>query len=162
MVFSRRSRISRFKKQLSVAFGLMIDALPPARRPRCPYRVHQRSSAVSRRLHPPVSGWANHDSPLRPPVLLCVLGDSVARKPFPVALHGLFASFAYFAVDLRQSAKSVDQVQLAVGIIRATVEKGKHPARQKFFIPSRTRSYAISGRPARPEFRHDSCNTAPR
>jgi hypothetical protein len=42
----------------------------------------------------------------------------------------------------------------------ATVEKVKHPASQKFFIPSRTRSCAILGRPARTEFRHDSCNTA--
>jgi hypothetical protein len=94
--------------------------------------------------------------PLRPSA------SSAVRHQFPVALHGLFASFAYFAVDLRQSAKSVDQVQLAIGIIRATVEKGKHPASQKFFIPSRTRGYALSGRPARPEFRRDSCNTAPR
>jgi hypothetical protein len=43
--------------------------------------------------------------------------------------------------------------------VRATVEKVKHPARKKFFTPSRTRSCAILGRPARTEFRHDSCNT---
>jgi len=44
----------------------------------------------------------------------------------------------------------------------ATIQKVKHPAREKFFIPSRTRGYAIFGRSARTEFRHDSCNTAPR
>jgi hypothetical protein len=47
------------------------------------------------------------------------------------------------------------------GYVRATVEEVKHAASEKFFIPSRTRSYAILGRPARTEFRHDSCNTAP-
>jgi hypothetical protein len=46
--------------------------------------------------------------------------------------------------------------------ICATVEKVKHRASQKFFIPYRTRSCAILGRLARTEFRHDSCNTAPR
>jgi hypothetical protein len=44
----------------------------------------------------------------------------------------------------------------------ATVEKVKRPASKKFFIPLGTRSYAILGRLARTEFRHDSCNTAPR
>ena len=44
----------------------------------------------------------------------------------------------------------------------STVEKAKHPAREEFFIPSGTRSYAISGRDERTEFRHDSCNTTPR
>jgi hypothetical protein len=45
--------------------------------------------------------------------------------------------------------------------VRATVEKLKHPAREKFLIPARTRSYAAFGRDARTEFRHDPCNTAP-
>ncbi len=43
----------------------------------------------------------------------------------------------------------------------ATVEKAKHPARKTLSIPCRTRGYVISGRSARTEFRHDSCNTAP-
>jgi hypothetical protein len=46
--------------------------------------------------------------------------------------------------------------------VRATVEKVKHLASLKFFIPCRTRSYEILEHPARTEFRHDSCNTAPR
>jgi hypothetical protein len=46
--------------------------------------------------------------------------------------------------------------------ISATVEKAKGPTGEKFFIPSRTRGYVIQGRHARSEFRHDSCNTAPR
>ncbi len=41
----------------------------------------------------------------------------------------------------------------------ATAEKAKHPASEKFFIPSGTRSYVTSARAARTEFRHDSCNT---
>jgi hypothetical protein len=41
----------------------------------------------------------------------------------------------------------------------ATVEKLKHPASQKFFIPSGTRGYAILRRCPCTEFRHDSCNT---
>jgi hypothetical protein len=45
--------------------------------------------------------------------------------------------------------------------ICATVQKVKHPAGEKFFIPWGTRSYANFGRPARTEFRHDSCNAAP-
>jgi hypothetical protein len=44
----------------------------------------------------------------------------------------------------------------------ATVQKVKHPAREKFFIPLGARSCALFGRCLRPEFRHDSCNTAPR
>ncbi len=44
----------------------------------------------------------------------------------------------------------------------ATVEKAKHSANGKFFIPWGTSSYAIFRRSARTEFRHDSCNTAPR
>jgi hypothetical protein len=44
----------------------------------------------------------------------------------------------------------------------ATVEKVKHPASQKFFTPSGVRSCAIPGRGPCTEFRHDSCNTAPR
>ena len=44
----------------------------------------------------------------------------------------------------------------------ATVEKVKHPAGEKFFIPSGKRSYAIFWPRARTEFRHDSCNTAHR
>ena len=53
-------------------------------------------------------------------------------------------------------------INASAGTVPATVEKVKHPAGQKFFIPSRTRSCAILRRPARTEFRHDSCNTAPR
>ena len=41
----------------------------------------------------------------------------------------------------------------------ATVEKVKHPARGKSFIPFGTRSCVIVGRCPRTEFRHDSCNT---
>jgi hypothetical protein len=43
----------------------------------------------------------------------------------------------------------------------ATVEKVKHPVDETFFIPSRIRGYAIFGPHVCPEFRHDSCNTAP-
>jgi hypothetical protein len=46
--------------------------------------------------------------------------------------------------------------------VYATVEKAKHPASEKFFIPFRTRGYAPFGLCAHTEFRHDSCNTAPR
>jgi len=46
--------------------------------------------------------------------------------------------------------------------VSATVEKAKHPACEKFSIPLRARSCAIFGRCVRTEFRHDSCNTAPR
>jgi hypothetical protein len=45
--------------------------------------------------------------------------------------------------------------------MRATVEKTKHHVREKSFIPCDTRSYATRQHPARTEFRHDSCNTAP-
>jgi hypothetical protein len=41
----------------------------------------------------------------------------------------------------------------------ATVEKAKHSASEKFFIPLNARSYAVFGRRTRTEFRHDSCNT---
>ncbi len=44
----------------------------------------------------------------------------------------------------------------------ATVEKVKHPACKKFFIPSGTTSYTTFRPPPCTEFRHDSCNTAPR
>jgi hypothetical protein len=44
----------------------------------------------------------------------------------------------------------------------ATVEKVKYPASQKFFIPLGTKICATWQLRARPEFRHDSCNTAPR
>ena len=44
--------------------------------------------------------------------------------------------------------------------IRATVEKVKHPAGEKFFIPSDTRSYASFWLRPCTEFRHDSCHTA--
>jgi hypothetical protein len=44
----------------------------------------------------------------------------------------------------------------------ATVEKTKHPTGEKFFIPVGVTSCAILGRCLRTEFRHDSCNTAPR
>jgi hypothetical protein len=44
----------------------------------------------------------------------------------------------------------------------ATVEKVKRPPREKFFIPLGARSCAIFGRCLRTEFRHHSCNTAPR
>jgi hypothetical protein len=48
------------------------------------------------------------------------------------------------------------------GHVCATVQKVKHLAAEKFFIPLGTRSCAILGGCPRPEFRHDSCNTAPR
>jgi hypothetical protein len=44
----------------------------------------------------------------------------------------------------------------------ATVEEAKHSASKKSFIPSGVRSYAILGPRPRTEFRHHSCNTAPR
>jgi len=46
--------------------------------------------------------------------------------------------------------------------VRATVEKAKRPGSEEFFIPSCPKGYAASDRHARTEFRHDSCNTAPR
>ncbi len=46
--------------------------------------------------------------------------------------------------------------------VRATVEKTKHPLREIFFIPLFARTYAIQQPRARTEFRHVSCNTAPR
>jgi hypothetical protein len=46
--------------------------------------------------------------------------------------------------------------------VRATVQKVKRPAREELFIPLGARSCAIFGRCLRTEFRHDSCNTAPR
>jgi len=48
------------------------------------------------------------------------------------------------------------------GHVCATVQKVKHLAAEKSFIPLGTRSYAIWGPRPRTEFRHDSCNTAPR
>jgi hypothetical protein len=47
------------------------------------------------------------------------------------------------------------------GHVCATVEKVKHSAGKKSFIPSGVRSYTILRPRARTEFRHDWCNTAP-
>jgi hypothetical protein len=47
------------------------------------------------------------------------------------------------------------------GTVCATVQKVKHPAGEKIFIPSGIRSYAPFRLRVRTEFRHDSCNTAP-
>jgi len=46
--------------------------------------------------------------------------------------------------------------------VGATVEEVKHPACQKISIPLGARSCAVLGPGPRTEFRHDSCNTAPR
>ncbi len=43
--------------------------------------------------------------------------------------------------------------------VHATVEKGKHPAGEKSFIPYGMSGYATFGHGARTEFRYDSCNT---
>jgi hypothetical protein len=63
-----------------------------------------------------------------------------------------FAEFAFW----RQAASS------GRDHVCATVEKTKRGASEKFFIPSGARSYAIFGRRAGTEFRHDSCNAAHR
>jgi hypothetical protein len=57
---------------------------------------------------------------------------------------------------------NVLHVSVRNGHVYATVQKVKHLAAEKFFIPLDKRSYVILGRCPRTEFRHDSCNTAPR
>ncbi len=58
------------------------------------------------------------------------------------------------------SAAQIPGKSVGTDYVGATVEKVKHPARKKSFIPSGVRSYVILRPCARTEFRHDSCNAA--
>jgi hypothetical protein len=79
---------------------------------------------------------------------------SAVEGKFPVVSSqpALRPRFSAFLASWREIGSACDH-------FHATGQKTKHPASQRFSIPCRTRSCAIFGRPARTEFRHDSCNT---
>jgi hypothetical protein len=74
---------------------------------------------------------------------------------FPVCPPVLCPRFSAFLASWREMGSACDHVC-------ATVGKLKHPVSGEFFIPAGTRSCAILWCCPRTEFRHDSCNTAPR
>jgi len=100
--------------------------------------------------------------------------DLVVRQGFRTRVRASFFGLRGAVIILAVLADAVDDEALALGSqtrwiafgvphptnghVCATVDKAKHSASQKFFIPSGARSYAILGHPARTEFRHDSCN----
>ena len=70
---------------------------------------------------------------------------------------GLLATYL-----VRSSAPRIPGRSVGHDHVPATVEKTKYLVSGESFIPLAARIYAIQQPRARTEFRHDSCNTAPR
>jgi hypothetical protein len=105
----------------------------------CPVIFLQKSVIIGLSLRPGVSARDRFfvPFPLRPSA------SSAVEEQFPAFFEG-------------QSGDCRSRQRLC------NSPEGKTPHAREFFIPLSARGYAIFGPRAHTEFRHDSCNTAPR